>query len=129
MVILKITRIIGRNIRKYRKAIGMTQIQLAEQVKMEKETISRIELGKYNVSLKGLERFAEALHVPPLELLRDEPVTIDNQTIQLAEILQTIDNDERKIIIDILLNTVRLCKIPKDNSLSAHDKKDIDTAN
>ncbi len=113
MTILKMTPVIGRNIRIYRKALGMTQIQLAELCNIEKETVSRIELGKYNVSLTSLERFAEALHVPPLELMRDEPITVDNQTIQLAEMLQSIDEDDRKIIIDIILNAVRLCKNTK----------------
>lgn len=40
------------NVKKYRVLTGMTQEQLAEKVGVRRETVIRLEAGKYNPSLK-----------------------------------------------------------------------------
>lgn len=40
------------NLKKYRQLIELTQEQLAEKVGVRRETVMRLEAGKYNPSLK-----------------------------------------------------------------------------
>ena len=40
------------NLKKYRLLVNLTQEQLAEKVGVRRETIMRLEAGKYNPSLK-----------------------------------------------------------------------------
>ena len=56
------------NLKPYRQLKGLTQEQLAEQVGVRRETIMRLELGKYNPSLKLAMDIAKAVETP-IELL------------------------------------------------------------
>ena len=52
---------IGSNIQSRRRAIGLTQEQLAERSGVSRVTINRIERGKLNPSMKTLSRLARAM--------------------------------------------------------------------
>lgn len=62
--------IVGRNIRRIRKARGLTQEQLAEEAGMAMRYLSGVERGEENPTLRFLAKIAEALGVPPAELLK-----------------------------------------------------------
>lgn len=51
-------------IKKYRHLAGMTQEELADAVKVRRETILRLEKGKYNPSLALAVRISEVLKTP-----------------------------------------------------------------
>ncbi|MFC2992934.1 helix-turn-helix domain-containing protein [Halomonas tibetensis] len=61
------------NIRKARKAAGLTQIELAERVGCDQSMISRIEQGKRPVTVDMLKVIAQAVGMPPHALLADDP--------------------------------------------------------
>ena len=65
---------IRRNIKKYRKARGMTSAQLAEQVGLSHDFIRQIESEKarYNFSVETFCKIAAALEVT-LDQLIEEP--------------------------------------------------------
>lgn len=48
-------------VRVYRETAGLTQLQLARQVEVARQTINLIENGKYNPSLDLCIRLAKAL--------------------------------------------------------------------
>lgn len=54
---------IGRKLAEIRKSAGMTQEQLSELSGLNRANISKIESGKYNVSLDILERLCGVLGV------------------------------------------------------------------
>lgn len=56
------------NIKKYRQLKGLTQEQLAERVCVRRETIMRLEAGKYNPSLKLAVDISHILDTPIEEL-------------------------------------------------------------
>ena len=56
------------NIKKYRLLKELTQEQLAEQVGVRRETIIRLEAGKYNPSLKLAVDISRVLKTPIEEL-------------------------------------------------------------
>lgn len=61
---------LGRKIAAQRRAVGLTQAQLAERVDVQPETICRIETGKRTASLDLLVRMADALDLELHELFR-----------------------------------------------------------
>ena len=65
----ELLRIIGENIRRFRKAKKWTQLDLAVITDNHKTQISRIERGSHNVGICTLEKIAEALGVEIEDLL------------------------------------------------------------
>jgi DNA-binding XRE family transcriptional regulator/CheY-like chemotaxis protein len=59
----------GARIKQIRKQKGLTQQQLAERTGMERSNIARIEAGRHRPTLPTLERIADALEVPVVELI------------------------------------------------------------
>ena len=59
---------IGENIRTRRKALGMSQNELAEAIDANRVTISKYETGGYLPSVPALERLAAALKTTPAQL-------------------------------------------------------------
>ena len=56
------------NIRAARKALKMSQDELADAIGANRVTISRYETGSYLPSVPALEKLAEALHMTPSQL-------------------------------------------------------------
>jgi transcriptional regulator with XRE-family HTH domain len=61
---VSLTDIFGANLRHHRKAGRLTQADLAEQVGLSMEMISKIERGVAAPSFSTIERLAEVLEVP-----------------------------------------------------------------
>ena len=62
---------IGKNIRKYRKEKGLTQMELAFVCNdIDYSQINRIELGKVNFSVSFLIIISESLGVSPEDLIK-----------------------------------------------------------
>jgi transcriptional regulator with XRE-family HTH domain len=62
--------IVGKNIRRLRKAREMTQEQLAEEAGMAMRYLSGLERGEENPTLRFLAKIADALEVPLTDLFR-----------------------------------------------------------
>jgi transcriptional regulator with XRE-family HTH domain len=61
---------LGHRIARQRRAAGLTQAELAEQVGVQPETISRLETGKRRVSLEMMALISECLSLELHELFR-----------------------------------------------------------
>lgn len=59
---------IGARIKEVRKAKGLTQERLAEEVKISPRYLSRLEVGQQSASLETLARVCEALNIELWEL-------------------------------------------------------------
>lgn len=59
---------LGKNLKKYRQAAGLTQEQLAEIVNIHPTYVGKLEAGKNNPSTKLLFRLACAMHIPVKDL-------------------------------------------------------------
>lgn len=55
-------KILKTRMKQYRAKFGLTQEDLARLVEVRRETITHLERGKYNPSLKLAHDIAEALH-------------------------------------------------------------------
>lgn len=63
---------IGRRIKEFREARGLTQAQLAEILGKSTETISNLERGRVLTGIHTLEQLARHLHVAVKEFFTDE---------------------------------------------------------
>jgi transcriptional regulator with XRE-family HTH domain len=61
---------LGRNLSAARKKLGLTQEEVGHRSGVHPTEVSRIEAGKRDPRVSTLERLAEAVEVPPSELLR-----------------------------------------------------------
>ena len=62
--------IIGKNVRKFRLARGLTQEQLAFEAGIDLTYVGGIERGNRNPSLMVMARIADSLNVRMVELLK-----------------------------------------------------------
>jgi ribosome-binding protein aMBF1 (putative translation factor) len=67
---MRLARVLGINVRKYRKERGLSQEALADEVRLAVTYVGQIERGSRNPTLDVVERFAKALRVKPLDLLQ-----------------------------------------------------------
>jgi transcriptional regulator with XRE-family HTH domain len=75
---------LSRNLTARRRAIGLTQAQVAERLGLDTETVSRFERAKHMPSLITLERMAAVLATTVGELLAEEPNQPDDQSLVIT---------------------------------------------
>ena len=61
----------GNSVRKRRKALGLSQEQLAERAKLHRTYIGMVERGEKNITLTNIEKIALALGCAVNELLEE----------------------------------------------------------
>ena len=66
----ELQRTVGRNLRAYREARGLSQEAFADLLDVHRTYMGGIERGERNLTLRSLERIAERIEVDPLTLLR-----------------------------------------------------------
>jgi transcriptional regulator with XRE-family HTH domain len=63
-------RNIGRNLRAYRQARGLSQEAFADELDYHRTYMGGIERGERNLTLRSVERIAALIEEDPLSLLR-----------------------------------------------------------
>ena len=91
------------NIKKFRKALGLTQAQLAELVGYtDGSMITKIESGKVDLSRNKVYDFARALNTTPVILMGlDKELEEENkkEILLLARDIKSLDKEQQKLII------------------------------
>ncbi len=62
-------RVVGENLRAYRRERGINQEDFADRLGLHRTYLGDIERGERNLSLQKVELFAEVLGLEPLSLL------------------------------------------------------------
>ena len=104
------TKDVGRKIRERRKALGMSQDDLADRMGSSKNDIWRHENGKNDMSVCTLFRYAEALEVNPAEFIPDrfrEKEKTGQEAI-LTEAITHLSEKSRQTLISIVLRMQEL---------------------
>ena len=64
-------RTVGRQLRAYREAKGLSQEAFAHKLGVHRTYMGGVERGERNLTLRSVERIAKQLRIDPLELLSD----------------------------------------------------------
>lgn len=94
-------KLIGKNIKKYRKAKGYTQAQLAEKISISTIHMSHLETGNVSMSVECLIKICDFLDVTPDNILLGEYRINDTSAMkQLSDISECLSCDDKKLLID-----------------------------
>lgn len=102
-----ITKRVGINLAKVRQEARLTQEDLAGKVGVEPETISRIERGTTDPSLKRLEQFANAIGIGIEVLIGESEKEPLSAAQMISAHLQPLKQEDQDFVVQQLL---RLCK-------------------
>lgn len=68
---MELLKVIGKNIRYYRKKAGLSQEHLAELCGLHRTYVGAVERGERNISALNMEKIAVALKIKPYRLLKE----------------------------------------------------------
>ena len=69
---MNILEVFGKNLRKYRTNLGLSQEKFAEMCNLHRTYISDIERGQRSISLGNVQKVADALKIEPYKLFIEE---------------------------------------------------------
>ncbi len=101
--------LLGARIREIRKALGLTQEQLAVLVNIEQKHVSCIERGKNAPTIDRLQIISEVLNVPIKDFF-DFTDKVDDDAAGVGgidEILKGLDEDKRKLADKIIRDIIK----------------------
>jgi transcriptional regulator with XRE-family HTH domain len=86
---------LSRNMTTRRRALGLTQAQVAERLSLDTETVSRFERGKHLPSLTTLERLAGLLLTTVGELLAEKPHEANDEALAITAWLSALQPEDK----------------------------------
>lgn len=107
--------LLGRNVALRRKALGLTQAQLAERLGVETETISRVERGTNLISLKRLVSLSLVLETSVAELLSQSVSNRSDQALMIEHWLLNLTPRERGFVVESVRQLCEHFAAPKKN--------------
>ena len=77
--IMDIVYVFAKNLKKYRKALGLSQEAFADKCGLHRTYISAIECKRRSIALENIQRIANALEIEPYKLFMEDQDEIHNQ--------------------------------------------------
>ena len=69
---MDIIRVFGKNLKKYRSAIGLSQEAFAEKCGLHRTYISALECCRRSIALENIQRIADALEIETYKLFLED---------------------------------------------------------
>ena len=69
---MDIVKVFGNNLKRYRKAIGLSQEEFANKCGMHRTYISAVECYRRSIALENIQRIADALEIDTYKLFIEE---------------------------------------------------------
>ena len=91
---------LSQNIAARRRALSLTQAQLAEALNVDSETLSRFERGKHLPSLQTLERLAALLQTSVAGLLAEVTPPVYAEATRITAWLSGLGSADRSFVLD-----------------------------
>jgi len=98
---LRLAKSIGRAVAAKRIQKGFTQGRLGEIIKVEPETISRIERGVSLSPISRLSDIADALGCPLTDLIRDGSPRASDRALSLSAQLQHLSDADARLLSEM----------------------------
>ena len=105
----KMTEVFAKNLSACRKAMGITQEQLAEISGFSTNYIARLETGISTPSFATLIKLSESMQIKASDLLAAEyePAAPSDTYIIMDKLLDSLNDDELEYVLSQLRNSVR----------------------
>lgn len=105
-----LARRLGRNIGDRRRAVGLTQEQLAEYLEIDTLTVSRYETGNILPPLTVVDTVARLLNTTIAELLAEEPIQPVEHAERIGIWLASLPLSDRDWIERVVKQLVERCQ-------------------
>ena len=69
---MDIVKVFGKNVKKYRQGLGISQEELADRSNLHRTYISAIECFRRSIALENIQRIADALEIETYKLFLEE---------------------------------------------------------
>ncbi|NEN75014.1 helix-turn-helix transcriptional regulator [Pelistega sp. NLN82] len=104
----EISKKIGQSIAKHRKAIGMTQSELAERLDLSLDAMSRLERGNISLSVARLLELAEIFRCDSAELLEEASHRPRDLALQIEGLLNRLEDVDRIKLMEVIEQLVSM---------------------
>lgn len=96
-------RMLGDNLKNYRKAAGLTQAEVAAELNLERSNISRYEANTYSPSIDVLKKMAKLFGVSLEQLLDNKPPKPAERTAEdkLVSVYQRLSDESRTQLMSV----------------------------
>ncbi|MDR2073797.1 MAG: helix-turn-helix domain-containing protein [Oscillospiraceae bacterium] len=91
-------KVIGDKLRKFRKKLGLSQFQIAQELNIERSTFAYYELGKTIPDIKTIIKISKILGVHYTELLEEEHAQVLGDVQDQIPNVSNLSIEELKII-------------------------------
>ncbi|MDR6202529.1 helix-turn-helix domain-containing protein [Paraburkholderia graminis] len=98
----RLAEVVGRTIARNRIAAGLTQEQVAEQLGIGNEAVSRIERGLVVPNVARLVELANVFDCDIADLLTEVSSRPSDQAKHLARLLAGVSSKDREMIVEIV---------------------------
>lgn len=105
-----LSALVGENIARRRKQLGMTQDELAEKLEISASAVSRIESGQASPRFSRLEELANILQYQVADLFRryDKPLNVRLDTIE--DMLRPLPAATQEDLVHLLVVAIQMVK-------------------
>ncbi len=93
---------VGKEIAMRRKKLGYTQVQVAQMLGIEQESLSRMEKGIIAPKFSRLESLASVLECSVIDLFRIQNDTVDNLSKYLSESISNLSKKQQKVALEAM---------------------------
>jgi transcriptional regulator with XRE-family HTH domain len=101
---------VGMAIARERKLARMTQAEVADKLRMEKESISRLETGATSPTLTRLQELSEVFGCPVGNFFWQESGDVRTQSETLADMIRTLPEEKRGVVMRLIADVVRVLR-------------------
>lgn len=104
---------IGQRIKECRKAMGMTQEDLAELSYIPKSTLSAYERDLVDIKMGTIKELANIFHTTGGYLIDGDEPEYDEDIMQVVRMLQEMPEELRKVAVEQVKVLNGMCKLHK----------------
>lgn len=103
-----LTELVGKNIARRRKELGLTQEVLAERVGVGQQSLSRIEQGHMAPKFERLQMFADALEWSVMDLFRSGTDRQSGEMERIADLVRGLNEEQGELVVRHMESLVRV---------------------
>lgn len=106
--------IVGENIAKRRKQLGLSQKEVALSLSITQEALGRMEKGKIAPKMTRLEDIAKHLQCSVAFLFQRPSDSTKERSAMIAELIEPLASREQELVMDFVASTVTVLQGKKN---------------